>query len=219
MPLDRIVHAEIMATNTIPAELPDTVNWKMRAKRVIEDRYSIKVEHLRTKLTFEQLFYKKWGSRSKKQGQIYGWPLLQAPACQSQLKMPLLRKLEKGNLVYVGICVDEPTRLKSLSQGKVSPLEKYNINSFQTKQITSALGLLSPSYEVSNRDGCWFCHNQPKNQLRQLFLRYPSYWKLMLQWDKDSPTPFRQDGTSIEYWDWFFTEEKKQLAFLEDWGK
>ena len=46
LPLDRIVHAEVWATDTIPADLPPMVDFKTKADKIILDRYGIKVEHI-----------------------------------------------------------------------------------------------------------------------------------------------------------------------------
>ena len=45
-PLDRIVHAEVWATDTIPADLPPMVEFKKKADQIILDRYGITVEHI-----------------------------------------------------------------------------------------------------------------------------------------------------------------------------
>ena len=37
-PLDRIVHAEVWATDTIPADLPPMVEFKAKADRIIKER-------------------------------------------------------------------------------------------------------------------------------------------------------------------------------------
>ena len=61
-PLDRIIHAEVWATDTIPADLPPMVEFKSKADKIIKDRWGIDVEHLCAarngeKLTYEKLFY------------------------------------------------------------------------------------------------------------------------------------------------------------------
>lgn len=63
-PLDRIVHAEIWATDTIQADLPPMVKFKEYADRIIKERYGIEVEHICAmrdgeRLTYEKLFYHK----------------------------------------------------------------------------------------------------------------------------------------------------------------
>lgn len=46
LPLDRIVHAELWATDTIPADLPPMVDFKQKADNIIKERYGITVEHI-----------------------------------------------------------------------------------------------------------------------------------------------------------------------------
>lgn len=70
-PLDRIIHAEVWATDTIPADLPPMVEFKEKADKVIFDRYGIKVEHVCAvkngeKLTYEKLFYSVPKRRKRK---------------------------------------------------------------------------------------------------------------------------------------------------------
>lgn len=61
-PLDRIIHAEVWATDDIPADLPPMVSFKAHADKIIRERYGVEVEHqcaVRNgeKLTYEKLFY------------------------------------------------------------------------------------------------------------------------------------------------------------------
>lgn len=63
-PLDRIVHAEVWATDTIPADLPPMMEFKAKADRIIRERCGIEVEHVRGKLTYEQAFYRILGGKS-----------------------------------------------------------------------------------------------------------------------------------------------------------
>ena len=46
LPLDRIVHAEVWATDTIPADLPPMAEFKKSADKIIKQRYGIEVEHI-----------------------------------------------------------------------------------------------------------------------------------------------------------------------------
>lgn len=61
-PLDRIVHAEVWATDTIPADLPPMVEFKAKADAIIKERWGIEVEHVCAmrdgkNLTYQDLFY------------------------------------------------------------------------------------------------------------------------------------------------------------------
>lgn len=44
-PLDRIVHAEVWATDTILADLPPMIDFKAHADKIIKERYGYTVEH------------------------------------------------------------------------------------------------------------------------------------------------------------------------------
>lgn len=62
LPLDRIIHAEVWATDTIHADLPPMVAFKAKADKIIKERYGIEVEHLCAerdgkKITYESVFY------------------------------------------------------------------------------------------------------------------------------------------------------------------
>lgn len=62
LPLDRIIHSEVWATDDIPADPPPMVEFKAKADQIIKERWGIEVEHLCAmkdgeKLTYEKLFY------------------------------------------------------------------------------------------------------------------------------------------------------------------
>ena len=46
LPLDRIVHAEVWATDTIQADLPPMVEFKAKADAIIKERWGFEVEHI-----------------------------------------------------------------------------------------------------------------------------------------------------------------------------
>lgn len=79
-PIDRIIHAEVWATQDIPADLPPMVEFKRKADRIIKERYGLTVEHISAverererRLSFESIFYAKF-SKGKNIGRIYGFP-------------------------------------------------------------------------------------------------------------------------------------------------
>lgn len=216
-PLDRIAHAEVWATDTIPADLPPMVKFKKKADAIIKERWGIEVEHIRARDTYEDIFYKtKAKSRTKNNGNIYGWPWRNGPWCQSELKMPPIRKIERGNIGYVGIAADEPNRFHSLSDVKKSPLVEAGWTEAMCREWCEENDLLSPIYTDSARGGCWFCHNQPVNQLRLLRKNYPEYWALMLKWDTDSPVTFRADGHTVHDFERRFQSEECCLISPDD---
>ena len=220
MPLDRIVHVEIMATDTIHADLPPMVEFKDKADKIIKDRYGIEVERVHAPRTYNDVFYTirrhRKTKKTKHAGQIHGFPMTRGAWCNDRLKVNMLRKNEKNNTVYIGIASDEPGRIHRLTDRKRSPLVEHNITESECLHICKELDLLSPIYAQSARGGCWFCHNQQIDQLRLLRKRYPCRWAQMLKWDKDSPVSFRADGRTVHDFDKRFQAEDEGLLIAND---
>lgn len=196
MPLDRIVHVEIMATPTIPADLPEVMTWKAHADRIIQNRYGLRVEKIRAAQTYEQLFYgipERTQRNAALQGHIRGFPSLRSQWCSRALKVRVLQALNKQGQTtqYIGIAADEPQRYSQLTDTLRGPLVEHGITEAQCKEICRSLDLLAPTYLQSKRSGCWFCHAQPIDQLRLLRQQHPQLWAQLLRWDEESPIPFR----------------------------
>ena len=216
MPLDRIVHVEIMATDTIPADLPPMMEFKDKADKIIKERYGIEVEHLHAKVSYEQQFYSVM-QKGKAVGEIYGFPMVRGAWCNDRLKTGLLNKFNKPDIIqYIGIAADEPNRFHNLTDRKRSPLVEHGIVESEARKICEELDLLSPIYTQLARGGCWFCHNQGVNQLRLLRKQYPEYWALMLKWDNDSPVTFKPDGHTVHDFDKRFQLEDEGFISADD---
>ena len=211
-PLDRIAHAEVWATDTIPADLPSMMEFKAYADEIILSRWGIRVEHVRAKKTYEQQFYTIYqkGSRS---GTIYGWPTLKGPWCNSELKTAELDKICRNGVNYWGIAADEPERIEKHKKKRnvKMPLVAAGWTEADCRKWCGDNGLLSPIYTTATRGGCWFCHNQSVGQLRLLRENYPEYWSLMLKWDKDSIRLFDAHGHTVHDFDQRFRMEDDGL--------
>lgn len=103
--LDRIVHAEVWATDTIPADLPPMVEFKAKADKIIKERWGIEVEHIcamakdGTKQTYEKLFYhvpNRRKSNIKYTGKPNGFPLHSGGFCNDHLKVNPLKQIGGG---------------------------------------------------------------------------------------------------------------------------
>lgn len=101
IPIHRIIHAEVWATDEIPADLPPMVEFKKKADAIIKERWGLEVEHIcamttpdkkyglfsrcpsdgRGKQTYESLFYTKLG-RGKFVGTIKGFPMVKKGWCR-----------------------------------------------------------------------------------------------------------------------------------------
>ena len=193
-PLDRIVHAEVWATDTIPADLPPMVEYKAKADKIIKERWGIEVEHIRHRMNYQEMFYRPI-CRGPAKGKLKGWPLIKGGWCHD---LKIFDKLSPKNTVsYIGIAADEPNRFHNLTAKKKSPLVEAEWNETYCRKWCEENDLLSPIYTTAARGGCWFCHNQRVDQLRLLRKNYPELWALMLKWDKDSPVTFKP-GKTIE---------------------
>jgi len=217
MPLDRIVHVEIMATDTIPADLPPMMEFKKRTDAIIKERYGIEVEHLHAKESYEQIFYRVKSGKTIRSGQLWGFPFSATGAwCNNYLKTDVIKSAEHGNVSYIGIAADEPNRFHNLTDRKISPLVEHGVTESEARKICEELDLLSPIYTQSERGGCWFCHNQGVQQLRLLRKQYPEYWALMLKWDNDSPVTFHADGHTVHDFDKRFQLEDDGFISTDD---
>lgn len=216
-PLDRIVHAEVWATGTIPADLPPMVEFKERADAIIKERWGIEVEHVRAKQCYEELFYRVChGEKSRIAGKIYGWPFQRGPWCNSRLKQHILSSTLRGATQYIGIAADEPGRFHNLTEMKKSPLVEASWTEAGCRKWCEENGLLSPIYTTATRGGCWYCHNQGVGQLRLLRRNYPKLWALMLEWDADSPVTFHADGRTVHDFERRFAAEDAGLIYPDD---
>lgn len=118
----------------------------------------------------------------------------------------------KGDIHYLGIAADEAIRIQKNSKpGIKMPLVECNWDEAHCWKWCEENDLLSPIYTTATRGGCWFCHNQPVNQLRLLRRNYPEHWELMLKWDKDSPVTFKSDGHTVHNFERRFQAEDKNL--------
>lgn len=223
-PLDRIVHAEVWATDTIPADFPPMVEFKKKADKIILERWGIEVEHICAvkggeKLTYERMFYTRL-SRGKFIGATRGFPLtrksqswckhLKLRALQQNKvsiapgnsKPPLsaspARGTDKNIVQYLGIAADEPERIvRHTKPGFKMPLVEIGWDEAYCRKWCEKNDLLSPIYTTTTRGGCWFCHNQGVDQLRLLRRDYPELWALLLKWDVDSPVTFKSNRRTV----------------------
>ncbi|MBE7092738.1 MAG: hypothetical protein E7365_06130 [Clostridiales bacterium] len=218
LPLDRIITFDVWATDTILAEFPEVTEFKKKMDVYIKEKYGIEVEHLYAKdengnkVTYESWFYRVFES-GKNKGRIYGFPFQRVAWCNSRLKMGArVGAINTGDIEYIGIAYDERKRHKIISETKVAPLVMFGIDEDMCGLHCQYENILSPTYEDSYRDGCWFCHNQGVNQLRMLRRKHPQLWKLLLKWDADSPITFKADGHTVHDYDRRFEQEEQGIV-------
>lgn len=158
LPLDRIVHAEVWATDTIPADLPEMVEFKKKADEIIFERYGLRVEHVCAmrdgeKLTYERQFYREVKTKDG-QIKICGFPFQRGVWCNSRLKTSVLPKSTKETISYIGIAADEPERIvRHTKPNVVMPLVDIGWTEYDCLKWCRDNGLLSPIYQSASRGG------------------------------------------------------------------
>ena len=168
------------------------------------------------------------GARSSRLSEtsIKGWPLSNGrlPWCQN-LKVrakplfsqcPATRGRKRKIVEYIGIAADEPDRFGQLSEWKRAPLVEFGIEENLCGLFCQYNDMLLPSYDTGCRDGCWFCHNQGVDQLRNLWRNYPDHWALLMKWDLDSPVTFKADGHTVHDFDRRFRMEEDGVIPMDN---
>ena len=219
LPLDRIIHSEVWATDTIHADLPPMVEFKAKADKIIKERWGMEVEHISAPKSFEGYFY----DTVKTTGERYGFPVRIVQWCTSRLKTDVLaksRRKDNGKKIvsYLGIAVDEPERIARHEKKDdiILPLVLAGWDEPYCRKWCEERDLLSPIYTTATRGGCWFCHNQGVEQLRLLRKNYPDLWALLMKWDLDSPTTFKADGHTVHDYDKRFQMEDEGIIKADE---
>lgn len=73
--------------------------------------------------------------------------------CVSKLKQDVLSKINQEGIVYLGLAVDEPQRIKRLTSNMMAPLADANMTEADCMQWCKENNLLSTIYQYSDRGG------------------------------------------------------------------
>ena len=85
---------------------------------------------------------------------------------------------------YVGIASDEPKRLARLNQEKdISLLAKYGMTEADAWRLCEKYDMLSPCYQHSKRNGCWFCPNASNSELAHMVNQHPELFDKLIEWE------------------------------------
>lgn len=132
IPVSRIVHAEVWATDSIPADLPPMVEFKRWADGYIKGRWGLTVEHICAtrggwKRTFCDTFHERH-ERGKHVGQLRGFPMQRGSWCKDRLKWAALGEIDLREAVLPHSKTEEPRQSESggvhrlaLSAGRMVP--------------------------------------------------------------------------------------------------
>lgn len=209
MQVDEIIFCKVMATKVIGGELPEMYEYINKINNYIKLRYNKEIKVIEQEKSFEDYFYVE-KIRGKNKGKIYGFPAIMKSWCNSRLKANILNQYLEAQgeyISYIGIAADEKKRLERLNKNECSMLKKWGMTEKDCFEFLKQRDLENPLYKRRERLGCWFCPKQRIGTLEILKNDYPELWKKLLQWQRDSPYPFKPTMTVFEL-DKRFTKEK-----------
>lgn len=182
-----LVFVEVMYCNKrgISAENPQHIEFVHMAKKRFEEEFGFKVTILRSDRDYLSCFNHVMDRAIKYPeniGRRYGFPLNSRCVIQRDCKLrPMKQYLEQitdDYIQYLGICADEPQRLAAMHKkaNTFSLLEQYGIVEKRAYEMCENYNLLSPTYELSFRGGCWCCCNSKIAENAAIKRTMPSVW-------------------------------------------
>lgn len=190
-PLDEIIYNEIMFDKSTSGEVPEHRCFIYeQLKPFCEEKLGIRFTVLHAAKTYQDVFYHVV-TRGPSTGMFSGFAWAGKCAVNRDCKLPPIKQylasLPYAAIVdYIGIAADEPRRLERLDGVKqVSLLAKYGISENTAREICEKYDLLSPVYEHSKRNGCWFCPNASDSEFRHIIEHHPDMFDRLIQWEKE----------------------------------
>lgn len=190
-PLDLILMSEVMfdKANGISGEHPRHIDFVRNVAKPKFESWGYKVKIVHSDTDYLDCFYHVIENprvHKEHAGMKYGFPLTGACVIQRDCKLrPIhqyLNTIDEPVVQYLGICADEPKRLASMHKdaSTVSLLEKYGVTQAMAPEICKSYGLYSPGYELSKRQGCFFCPNASMKEHEALRNDNPELWQRLL---------------------------------------
>jgi hypothetical protein len=219
-PLDEIVYCEVMFTDEISGEVPEHRDFIYNVAIPYFESRGVKTTVLRSSKTAWVDFHTVI-SRGQNKGKLRGFPIAGMCAINRDCKVPPIRKYWQsmgGDVTqYVGIAIDEPERLERLKgSNMVSLLAKYGFTEAMAVELCKKYGLYSPVYKIAKRNGCFFCPNTNKKQLRHLYDNHPDIWQKLRELQATPNTVrrcFDRSKTVFEYEDMFRADDAQITIF------
>ncbi|ENY8332302.1 TPA: phosphoadenosine phosphosulfate reductase family protein [Clostridioides difficile] len=186
-----------------------------------EKRINFKITRIKAEKNFEEYFYTV-NKRGKRKGQIRGFPYTLGAWCNSSLKRAPANKYFNSigeHKRYIGIAFDELNRYKRLEKNFIAPLYEEKMTESDCLKYLEEKGFYYEIHHRFKRTGCYLCPKQSLESLRILRKYYPDLWESMLKLDKDSPTTFKANGTTVHDLEKRFRNEdienERQISFFQ----
>ncbi len=189
--IDEIVYVEVyydLSRGGISAEPLMAEFIKKKVKPWAESRgYKFTVIHSADHdyLSFFNHVIRKARMHPENVGKRRGFPLNKICGIKRDCKMvPMdayLKTLEKEHgkiMQFVGICADEAPRLRALykNEDKRSLLAEFGLKQADSRALAVSHDLLSPTYDLSVRSGCFFCPWAKIEEFAYMKENHPEIW-------------------------------------------
>ena len=196
-PLDEVIYCEVMFDKETSGEVPEHRDFIYdKLKPFVEDVLCDPFVVLRSEKTYVDVFSHHI-TRGPSIGLPYGFAYPGICAINRDCKVPPIRKYWKANTgsvtQYVGIAFDEQERLMRMNgTNRISLLDKYKVTEAQAARMCREAGLLSPCYEYSDRNGCWFCPNCKYDEWAHLIFRHEELFDKLIELETAYPSRARR---------------------------
>ena len=125
----------------------------------------------------------------ERDGKFRGFPICGRCGIQRDCKSRVCERYYKQHTepynCIIGLASNEKDRIYSADKKQqIAILNLLGIHEFSTYKICHSESLLSPTYNFSDRGGCWFCPNQKIQELEMLYRELPFYWNELMEIQK-----------------------------------
>lgn len=188
-PLDEVVWVEVMFDKETSGEVPEHRDFIYNKLKPFCEDNGIRFTVLHSSKTYDDVFHQTF-KRGKNIGKKYGFARARGCFVNRECKLKAFKEYKRrqgSNVVfYVGIASDEPVRLKRLNnKTEVSLLAKYGIAEKDALEICKKYNLLSPIYEVSRRNGCWFCPYAKDKEIMHFLKNNGGIFDKLIEWEQE----------------------------------
>ena len=188
-PLDEVTWVEVMFDKETSGEVPEHRAFVYGSLKLFCEENGIRFTVLHSSKTYDDVFHQTF-KRGKNNGKKYGFARARGCFINKECKMKAFREYKRqqaSNIVfYVGIAADEPKRLKRLNDKKeIILLSKYGLTENDAVELCKKYNLLSPVYEISRRNGCWFCPYAKDKEILHFLKNNCNIFDKLIEWEKE----------------------------------
>ena len=188
-PLDEVTWVEVMFDKETSGEVPEHRDFMHNSVKPFCEKNGIRFTILHSSKTYDDVFHQTF-KRGKNNGKKYGFARARGCFVNRECKLKAFkeykRRQESSIVFYIGIAADEPKRLERLNnKTEVSLLVKYGIAEKDALELCKKNNLLSPVYEISRRNGCWFCPYAKDKEILRFLKNNGNTFNKLIEWEKE----------------------------------